>query len=326
MEMHKESFFNNLGIVGNNNKTNALLRIGYFCWVINGRNDLKSLASYVDKEFECEFYDKDLDGVVGAIGTRFRNWMTSDSVLTAYKKNTESTAKGIDGSNIIAKPAGFDQLEHAFHSISERTPVTTCSFYMPEIDLKTPFNNVDLINASFVLEENTVDMVLNFTDYDSDGYQVNEVWAMMIMHRLLCQMTNNLCGRVHINACRTFNKGNLLINTMSDCPAEIKENHYTSDDFNRDCVLFTDFEKHLKMQVNVDTVNNPTVIVPELIEKLEAKLINTITGSLFKDLAKALLILTIKKYMAGNEYYDDMKERLRASIISTNIGEMVDNG
>jgi len=326
MDIYRESFFNNLGITVNNNKSNPLLRIGYFCWVINGRNDLSSISTYVDKEFTDEFCDVKIDnGVIGAIGARFRNWMTSNSTLKAYKKNVESTETGVTNEKIVTKPVGFDQLKHAYLSIIERNAVTTCNFYVPEIDLKIPFSNVDLINVSFVLERNVVDMVLNFTDYDSDGYQVNEVWSMMVIHRLLCQMTNNYVGKVHLNACRSFSKSSIIFNELSDTKFDHLEK-YGTETFQEDLVYFSDFEKHLKMQVNLQTMNNPMVVIPQLIEKLEKKLIDSIQGVLLKDLARALLILTIKKYAGKNEYYDEMTDRLRELIVSENVLAMVNNG
>jgi hypothetical protein len=301
--MRTEKQKNSLSCRINDEQSNALLRIGYFTWLMSGSNLVKPLLPYVNEEYVKNNSDDGL-GILSAVGARFRNWVTIDGYSKSIQQNEGNVEEVVlpDGSKTktFLKPSGIDQLQQVYYDLAHGMHKSTASFFDPSVDFKETVKAIDLLSVTFVKRENFLDMSLIFAEFDVES--TNELWSFSLVHRLLSSILGIDCGDV--NVCVIDHQDSItplysfdpVSSLYTFDPMQMENIPYDCNELIKDFDYFFDFEKHLKMQASADTFNNPLVAVPQLIDLLNNRLVKNINSVILYDVANALLCLTIIKH------------------------------
>ncbi len=286
----------------NNGYTNFPFRVEYLLWILRGANLLKPLQYYGAYMNECT---DDGETLRGAYGPRMRFWIGADALQEAINANQDIDMEKPENQEAIVKPKGIDQLNAVYEDLKFGMKQSLIQVFDPAIDFEETNYVPDLHRVSFLVNDNKLDIIMDYLTVQVNTTLVNDMWVMEIIQMILASFLSLEPGTVYVNVGRA--QLNKFAEMYTKDMVESNEWVFDGEDPEDFCTpvspekfweqnnTLMELDKHIRMQITATSFNNKEVSVSQMANDLVVKFVNKIDNKLLNNLGRSLLMCAVIK-------------------------------
>jgi hypothetical protein len=283
--------------------TNIGFRIAYLLWILKGANTIEQLNYYSD---HLSVKSDDDITLRGAYGPRLRNWIGADQLQEAINKN-----KDVDDVEDFCKPKGVDQLESIYNDFKNGMNVSSAMIFNPGIDFDNSKDIPDLLNIVFFKKDGFLHLNVMYAELEIDFNFVNDYFFITVLHHIIANLVGLKPGVINFNITKS-KISNIELTTLPLLEGEhVRLQDTNSESLWKNLFLLYGLEKHIRCNINKDSIEQPDVELISCCNKLKEKFIDNITCPFWKELGYILMIWALKKYdkkFIYTQYIEDLRK------------------